>query len=91
MISASLKDLLVNLTSLYVFLFFKCVLSDTGHNEVDQHQNVEENSETFPLDGNVYILTDKTFGLFLEQNPTTLVEFYAPWFVYYPVKYYLRV
>lgn len=62
-----------------MFLFFKCVLSDTGHNEVDQHQNVEENSETFPLDGHVYILTDKTFGLFLEQNPTTLVEFYAPW------------
>lgn len=33
----------------------------------------------FTKDENVYVLTDSNFDDFLKENPTTLVEFYAPW------------
>ena len=35
--------------------------------------------EKFDKDEGVYVLTDSNFDEFLAQNPTTLVEFYAPW------------
>lgn len=31
------------------------------------------------IDNGIYILTDDNFDSFLEENPTLLVEFYAPW------------
>ncbi|KAE9555366.1 hypothetical protein FO519_001448 [Halicephalobus sp. NKZ332] len=36
-------------------------------------------AEKFDKDEGVYILTDSNFDDFLAQNPTTLIEFYAPW------------
>jgi hypothetical protein len=35
----------------------------------------------FTKDGNVYVLTEANFEDFLKENPTALIEFYAPWFV----------
>jgi hypothetical protein len=31
-------------------------------------------------DESVYVLTDSNFDEFLKENPTVLVEFYAPWY-----------
>lgn len=35
----------------------------------------------------VFILTEANFDAFLEEHPTTLVEFYAPWFLKTPVHF----
>jgi len=43
--------------------------------------SLAEEGITFEKDEGVYVLTDKNFDAFLEQNPTTLIEFYAPWCV----------
>lgn len=37
------------------------------------------NAETFSKEEGVYVLTDSTFDSFLAENPTALIEFYAPW------------
>lgn len=38
------------------------------------------NADTeYEKDENVYILTDSNFDSFLSENPTALIEFYAPW------------
>uniref|UniRef100_A0AC34Q5G3 Protein disulfide-isomerase n=2 Tax=Panagrolaimus sp. JU765 TaxID=591449 RepID=A0AC34Q5G3_9BILA len=37
------------------------------------------NAETYSKDEGVFVLTDSTFDSFLAENPTVLIEFYAPW------------
>jgi len=31
------------------------------------------------IENGIYVLTDNNFDSFLEEHPTVLVEFYAPW------------
>ena len=33
----------------------------------------------FEQEDGVYVLTDANYDSFIENNPTALVEFYAPW------------
>lgn len=39
----------------------------------------DEKNSAFEKEDDVYILTDDNFDKFLEKNPTTFIEFYAPW------------
>lgn len=36
-------------------------------------------SAEFTKDEGVYVLTEANFDDFLKENPTALIEFYAPW------------
>jgi hypothetical protein len=36
-------------------------------------------SAEFTKDGGVFVLTDSNFDAFLQEHPTALIEFYAPW------------
>lgn len=41
--------------------------------------SVKENEIEFEQDDGIFVLNEKNFLSFLQQHPTTLVEFYAPW------------
>lgn len=46
-----------------------------------ENESIEEgkSSTQFEKEGDVYVLTDDTFDLFLAKHSSALVEFYAPW------------
>lgn len=63
---------------LILFFFIANGLNEEVKNKKEEASSISPN---FELDENVYVLTETNFDLFLKENPTTLIEFYAPWYV----------
>ena len=61
----------LQLFTLNLFLAEEILLNEDKNSILDETR--------FKQDGNVYVLTDNTFDDFIQQYPTTLIEFYAPW------------
>lgn len=70
------------LRSFYVlFLFITISFASNEANSDDIKAPSISINDDIELDENVYVLTEKNFDAFLEKNPTTLIEFYAPWYI----------
>lgn len=44
-----------------------------------EHVSAEEKESKFEQDDGVFILNEENFMSFLQQHPTSLIKFYAPW------------
>lgn len=72
---------IIHKASILIFLIY-IVNSCDASNEISEEDlklTSISSKDPFEIEENVYVLREDNFDLFLEQNPTTLIEFYAPW------------
>ncbi|VDK55701.1 unnamed protein product [Anisakis simplex] len=69
----------MRLSCFLVLLIVEAVIFADVRADDEDAKKEEEPELEYEKDDGVVILTEKNFDAFLKQNPTVLVEFYAPW------------
>ncbi|KAL3107802.1 hypothetical protein niasHT_017034 [Heterodera trifolii] len=69
----------VTLSALFLLVRLNSARGDFGNEATESEANGQKESGQFLQEDGIFVLRDGTFDSFLSQNPTVLVEFYAPW------------